>query len=101
MKDNHFAHLFWFCVGVFIVAFTAMMALLFMHIPEANREMASNAQGFLQGSLIMSAVGFLLTGNINPLSKKLTDPPPGTTTINLEATATTAPDSPDVNNQTS
>ena len=92
MKDNHFKHLFWFCVGVFIVAFSAMMALLFVHIPDANREMASNAQGFLQGSLIMSAVGFLLTGNINTANKKPVEP--GTATIDIQATASTETNEP-------
>lgn len=91
MKDNHFQHLFWFCVGVFAVSYAGMMALLFIHVPEANREMASNAQGFLQGSLMTSALGFLLTGNITPSARKPPDVA-GTTTINLEATATTVPE---------
>lgn len=90
MKDtNHFKYLFWFCVFVFVTSFTAMMALLFLEIPESNREMASNAQGFLQGSLIMSAVGFLLTGNINTGQKKPAEP--GTTTADISATITTDP----------
>lgn len=61
-KDKH---LFWFCVGVFVISFVSMMSLIFFEFPEQNREMAANTQGFLQGSLIMSAIGFLLTGNIN------------------------------------
>lgn len=70
MKDEiKFHYLFWFCVGVFVLSFFAMMALLFLDIPDSNREMASNAQGFLQGSLMMSAVGFLLTGNIGSQKK--------------------------------
>ncbi len=104
MKDfNHTLqiHLFWFCVGVFTLSFVAMMALLFVHVPEANREMASNAQGFLQGSLMTSALGFLLTGSLSPSAKKHIDTQPGTTSIDIQATATTAPESkPDVINQT-
>ena len=73
-STNQFKYLFWFCVFVFVSSFVAMMSLLFLTIPEQNREMASNAQGFLQGSLIMSAVGFLLTGNINTTQKKSTSP---------------------------
>jgi len=72
-NDKFWKHLFWFCVGVFVVSFTAMMCLIFIDYPEKSREMAANTQGFLQGSLIMSAVGFLLTGSIganNPLGKK-------------------------------
>ena len=92
MKEiNHFPYLFWFCVGIFLFAFGAMMAILFLHIPDENMQMASNAQGFLQGSLIMSAVGFLLSGNINP-NKKQQEQLPGTTTIDLVATATTSPE---------
>lgn len=67
-----FLYLYWFCVGVFTVSFVGMMAILFLEIPDKNREMASNAQGFLQGSLIMSAVGFLLSGSI--ISTKKGDP---------------------------
>lgn len=65
-----------------------MMSLLFLEIPERNREMASNAQGFLQGSLITSAIGFLLTGNINALRTK-SNQPEGTTTADISATITT------------
>lgn len=84
----HFKHLFWFCAVVFLLSFSAMLALLFFEIPEANREMASNAQGFLQGSLIMSAVGFLLTGNIKvPVAK--TPPTVGTTTADINISTTT------------
>lgn len=65
MEDRlKFLYLFWFCVGVFVLSFLAMMSLLFFPVPEQTREMAANTQGFLQGSLIMSAVGFLLTGSI-------------------------------------
>ena len=90
MENTHFKHLFYFCVGVFIVSFSAMMALLFIEIPDSNREMASNAQGFLQGSLIMSAVGYLLTGNIKTSPSKAS-PAEGTTVadINISATTTT------------
>lgn len=86
--NNHFPYLYWFCVGVFLLSFGAMMTLLFCEIPEANREMASNAQGFLQGSLIMSAVGFLLTGNINTLNKKPAQTE-GTTTADISISTTT------------
>lgn len=57
-------YLFWFCVAVFSVSFIAMMCLIYIPFPEKSREMASNTQGFLQGSLIMSAIGYLLTGSI-------------------------------------
>lgn len=73
MDKDHFQYLFWFCVGVFLLSFIAMMSLLFFPVPETSREMAANTQGFLQGSLIMSAVGFLLTGNISASKGSKTD----------------------------
>lgn len=88
-SDLHWKYLFWFCVGLFLLSFAAMMSLLFLEIPERNREMASNAQGFLQGSLITSAIGFLLTGNINALRPKSAQPE-GTTTADISATITTS-----------
>lgn len=72
MKEEgvKFYYLFWFTVSVFFLSFVAMMLLLFLDIPERNREMASNAQGFLQGSLMMSAIGYLLSGNISNPKKE-------------------------------
>lgn len=86
MEKEHFKYLYWFCVVLTGISFVAMMSLIFIEIPERNREMASNAQGFLQGSLIMSAVGFLLTGNIkSPTVKKdqkvITENNPDGTTV--------------------
>ena len=96
MDDKHkFLYLFWFCCGVFLLSFFAMMSLLFFPVPEVTREMAANTQGFLQGSLIMSAVGFLLTGSISTnLSKKqdlktTTEITPDTTTITQEPVTST------------
>src|SRR5436190_23004398 len=86
-----FKYLFWFSVGVFASSFSAMIFLLVYPIPEANREMASNAQGFLQGSLMMSAIGAVLTGNIaSPLGKKK-GIDTGTTTAEFTASVTTEP----------
>jgi len=85
MSDKHFPHLFWFCVGVFSVSFCAMICLIYIPFPIEHRDMAANAQGFLQGSLIMSAVGFLLTGSISTSAKK----PDQKTTIEATPTTTT------------
>lgn len=69
-----FKYLFWFSFWVFTLSFSAMIFLLIYPIPADNREMASNTQGFLQGSLMMSAIGAVLTGNISStLSKKKSD----------------------------
>lgn len=66
-----------------------MIALIYIPFPMEHRDMAANAQGFLQGSLIMSAVGFLLTGSINTSTKKpdqrvTTEVTPTTTTVTTE-----------------
>lgn len=91
MVDDHkkFLYLFWFCVAVFALSFIAMMAILYVPFPDKNREMASNMQGFLQGSLIMSAVGFLLSGNI--ISAKKADQKTTTEVTTDGAKVTTEP----------
>ena len=78
-----------------------MMALIFLDFPEQNREMAANTQGFLQGSLIMSAVGFLLTGNINLNPQKKVEQkttteiaPDGGTTVTTEPVTPIVPVTP-------
>lgn len=66
-----------------------MVGLIYIPFPIEHRDMAANAQGFLQGSLIMSAVGFLLTGSINTSTKKpdqkiTTEVTPTSTTVTTE-----------------
>lgn len=87
--DARFRYLFWFCAAVFLLSFSAMMLIIYVPVPESNEGMANNTQGFLQGSLIMSAIGFLLTGNINTTPAK--KPVEGTTTAEVSATITTEP----------
>ncbi|RNI26642.1 hypothetical protein [Rufibacter latericius] len=88
MKEQ-FNKIYWFCVGVFTCSFLLMAALLFIEIPERNREMASNVQGFLQGSLMMSIIGWLLVGSPNQQKKKALE---GTTSAEISATITQEPD---------
>lgn len=76
---NQFKYFYWFCAFVFLLSFAGMMSLIFVPIPEASREMASNTQGFLQGSLIMSVIGYMLTGNISASQKKPSGPSSGNT----------------------
>ena len=89
MNDQHFKQLFWFCVAVFFMSFIGMFILIYVTFPTHSRDMANNFQGFLQGSLMMSAIGFLLTGNINSFQKK----PPvqdGTTTADISISTSTS-----------
>ena len=86
MNSQHFKQLYWFCVAVFFLSFFGMFILIYITFPAHSRDMANNFQGFLQGSLMMSAIGFLLTGNINSVQRKSPD---GTTTADISATITT------------
>jgi len=101
MKDfehEKFIYLFWFCTGVFLLSFIAMMSLIFFNTPVEHRDLVSNCQGFLQGSLIMSAVGFLLSGNIITPGKKNDQKvttevsPDGSATVTTEPAITPKPE---------
>lgn len=88
--NSLFKHLFWFGATLTFFAFTAMMALIFIPIPVENREMALGTLGFIQGSMLTTSVGFLLTGNVGSLlGKKQPNTPDGTTTAEISATITT------------
>lgn len=84
----HFKYLFWFCSGVFVLSFSAMLAILWVPMPAASREMASNSQGFIQGSLLMSVIGFVLGGTMQAAANKKITSAPGTTTVELSASTT-------------
>lgn len=78
-------YLFWFCCAVVAMGFTAMMCLIYLPYPNENRDMAFGTMGFIQGSLIVSALGFLLTGSVN-LGNRSTQPPaPGHVDLTLSA----------------
>lgn len=92
--DHKFVYLFWFCAFVFVLSFSAMMCLIYVPFPDANRDMAFGTQGFIQGSLIMSAVGFLLTGSINAAATIKSKPTgPGSVDFSLSAHTETPTDS--------
>lgn len=85
--ENQFNKLFWLCVGLISTGFLFLVALVWIPIPEANIRFADVTQGFVTGSMVTGAIGYLLGGNPNNAKKQTAIP--GTTEIELKATQTT------------
>lgn len=68
MEDRKFILIFWFCVGSTLGGLLLLAAIIFMPIPKENQQTANVALGFLTGTLITGAIGYLLGGN--PTQKK-------------------------------
>jgi hypothetical protein len=68
MEDRKFILIFWFCVGSTFCGLLLLAAIIFCPIPKENQQTANVALGFLTGTLITGAIGYLLGGN--PTSKK-------------------------------
>jgi hypothetical protein len=62
-NNPHFDKLYWFCVLVFITGFSYIVSITFLAIPKENQRIVDTATGFVLGSMIMSAIGYLLGGN--------------------------------------
>jgi hypothetical protein len=85
-QNSHFDKLYWFCVGIVTYGMIFLTALVWMPIPKENIRFADVILGFITGSLVTGAIGFLLGGTA-PTAKKPTEP--GTTTADISATITT------------
>lgn len=68
MEDRKFTMVFWFCVGSTAAGLLLLAGIIFLPIPKENQQTANVALGFLTGTLITGAIGYLLGGN--PSSKK-------------------------------
>lgn len=68
MEDRKFILIFWFCVGSTLAGLGLLTAIIFVPIPQQNQQTANVALGFLTGTLITGAIGYLLGGN--PSAKK-------------------------------
>lgn len=68
MEDKKFVMIFWFCVGSTGLGMFLLAAIIFLPIPKENQQTANVALGFLTGTLISGAIGYLLGGN--PSAKK-------------------------------
>lgn len=85
-QNSHFDKLYWFCVGIVAYGMLFLTALVWMPIPVDNIRFADVILGFITGSLVTGAIGFLLGGTA-PTNKKPTDS--GTTTADITASITT------------
>lgn len=68
MDDKKFVMIFWFCVGITTCGLILLAAIIFLPIPKENQQTANVALGFLTGTMITGAIGYLLGGN--PSAKK-------------------------------
>ncbi len=70
-NNPHFKELFWFCVGIVAIGFGYIFYVTIALIPDKNQRTVDTVVGFALGSMVMSAVGYLLGGN--PSASKKTD----------------------------
>lgn len=63
MEDRKFILIFWFCVFSTLAGLLLLTAIIFVPIPQQNQQTANVALGFLTGTLITGAIGYLLGGN--------------------------------------
>ncbi len=68
MDDRKFILIYWFCVFSTLSGLLLLTAIIFVPIPQSNQQTANVALGFLTGTLITGAIGYLLGGN--PSTKK-------------------------------
>jgi len=85
-KDNpHFDKIYWFIMVTTIISFAYIGAVTFLAIPKENQHIVDTVTGFLLGTVIGSAIGYLLGGNPTASRKAISILPP-----NSETQVTTA-----------
>ncbi len=88
-KDNpHFTEIFWFCCFITLCGFAYISAVTFILIPEKNQRTVDTVVGFVLGSVIMSAVGYLLGGNPAGTKKTTLVPENSDTTVQVSTVST-------------
>ena len=92
--NDHFNKIFWYIVGITAVAFSYVFVITFISIKETNLRFADTALGFILGTVLGSAISYLLGGSPMPPKKPTTS---GTTTAEVTANITTTPDEPKPN----
>ncbi len=85
-NNPHFKELFWFCVGIVLVGFGYIFYVTIAYIPKENQRTVDTVVGFALGSMVMSAVGYLLGGNPTQSKKDATIINPDANTINIDNT---------------
>ncbi len=61
-NETHFEKLYWFCVGIVAYGMIFLTCLVWVRIPKENIRFADVILGFITGSLVTGAIGFLLGG---------------------------------------
>lgn len=88
-KENpHFREIFWFCVGIVAIGFGYIFYVTVATIPDKNQRTVDTVVGFALGSMVMSAIGYLLGGN-PAANKKSTSVIPENSETTITATTTT------------
>jgi|GEM_PF-6723730 hypothetical protein len=85
MEDRKFLLIYWFCVFSTLSGLLLLTAIIFVPIPQSNQQTANVALGFLTGTLITGAIGYLLGGNPSVKKPDTTVSQPGnnpTTIVN-------------------
>ena len=95
--NDHFDKIFWYIVGITVAAFTYVFVITFISIKETNLRFADTALGFILGTVLGSAISYLLGGSPAQIKKSS---PSGTTTAEVTANITTTPDSTSRDNTT-
>lgn len=91
--NDHFDKIFWYIVGVSVVAFAYVFVITFMPIKETNLRFADTALGFMLGTVVASGINYLLGGSPGAIKKP--QPLAGTTTADVTAHITTTPETKD------
>jgi len=72
-QNPHFEKIFWFCVFLVFIGFGYIFYVTIFPIPEKNQRTVDTVVGFALGSMVMSAVGYLLGGNPTAQKQKAPD----------------------------
>ena len=82
-NNPHFREIFWFCVFIVFLGFGYIFYVTVFEIPDKNQRTVDTVVGFALGSMVMSAVGYLLGGN--PAAQK--PKPPDTNVEQMDVAA--------------
>lgn len=84
-NNPHFDKLYWFCVMVILIGFSYIVAVTFLKIPEENQRTVDTTTGFVLGSMVSAAIGYLLGGNPKTHERTPIIPENSDTNINIQS----------------
>jgi hypothetical protein len=85
---EHFNKIYWFICSACLFVFAYVWAITFYPIPADNVRFADTCLGFMLGTVLAGCIAYLVGGNPT-ISKRPTETPKGTTTAEVNITATT------------